>query len=97
MKITDLFPKKDKRTALEKEIDDVLAIMATYRPDSDEYAKMATNLEVLRKAEVNKPKPFITPDIVVAGALQLAAVLLVLNHERADVITSKAFNWVKWR
>lgn len=86
--------KKDRRTLLEREIDSVIEQMSVYTPYSDEYMKMAANLEVLRKAEANKPKPIIPVEPIVVGIFTLVSTAMVLHFEKADVITSKAFNWI---
>jgi len=85
----------DKQTMLEKEINSVLRIMETHRPNSVEYRDMAANLRVLyedgnlmkRVAKYHR----ITIAVVVGNILGLA---MILGYERASVITSKAIAFV---
>ena len=43
--------KRDKRTNIEKEIDEVIDVMKGVQPDTDEYSTMASNLDKLYKAK----------------------------------------------
>ena len=45
------FTKWDKRTKLEKEIDEVLDVMSTLKPNSTEYSAISDNLEKLYKTK----------------------------------------------
>lgn len=85
------FIKKDKRSVLEKEIDDVVVLMGTYDPSSKEYTAMAENLERLKKADACKGKAGLTPDGILSAGVYLAGLVLVLQHEKLDIIKSKAF------
>jgi hypothetical protein len=86
--------KKDKRTNLEKEIDSVLYVMHTCYPDSDEYTTMSENLERLYKAKANEKDRHVSPDTKLIVAGNLLGIALILWHEKADIITSKALGFV---
>ena len=82
---------KKERFTLEKEIERVLEQMNTMPVESDEYAKAVERLKVLHEARgVKSPKEIGMDTLVTVGA-NLIGVLLVLNYERLNVITSKAF------
>lgn len=85
--------KKDKRTNLEKEIDAVLDYMDNMSPDSEEYTTIVTNLERLykAKADVDGRKRKISPDTILLVGGGILEILIILNYEKANVITSKAF------
>jgi hypothetical protein len=85
--------KKDKRTNLEKEIDAVLDYMDNMSPDSEEYTTIVTNLERLykAKADVDERKRKISPDTILLVGGGILEILIILNYEKANVITSKAF------
>jgi hypothetical protein len=92
--------KKDKRTLLDKEIDEVIKIMGTYPPDWEIYTLMSENLERLLKAKALETertrKLKVSPDTIVMGVFGLIQIGMILWHEKADVITSKALNYV-WK
>ena len=90
MKIT----KWDKRTNLEKEIDSVLAIMATWDPASKEYTAMTKNLEVLYKARNEEKTRRVKPDTFLVVAGNLLGIILILGYEETNVIRSKAMSFV---
>jgi hypothetical protein len=62
---------------------------------SSEYAERITDrlsaLNELRKTTSSAP---VSKDVMVGGAVNLAGILLILNHERAHVVTSKALGFV---
>ena len=86
--------KKDKRTNLEKEIDSVLAVMATFKADSKEYTAMAANLEMLYKAKSQECDRRVSPDTIAVIAGNLLGIALILGYEKAGSITSKALGFV---
>lgn len=88
--------KKDKRTNLEKEIDEVIKIMSQYPPDWEMYGIMSENLERLykAKAEENKSKSKISPDTIAIIAGNLLGIGLILGFEKANVITTKALGFI---
>lgn len=87
--------KQSDPTSLEQEIERVIAIMSTHEPDSDEYAKMNKQLGTLHeRALAEKPKPLDAATIATISA-NLAGILLIVGHERAHVITSKAVGFVR--
>lgn len=88
------FTKKDKRTNLEKEIDDVLKEMELLDKDSDEYKKRVVILERLYKAKSMDTNRRVSPDTIAVVAGNLLGILVILNFEKANVITSKALGFV---
>lgn len=87
--------KQSDPTSLEQEIERVIALMSTKEPDSDEYAKMNKQLGALHERRLaEKPKPIDAATIATITA-NLAGILLIVGHERAHVITSKAVGFVR--
>lgn len=86
--------RKDKRTNLEKEIDCLIQSMAKEAPDTDEYRKMAENLEILYKAKALEKDRSVSSDTLAVVAGNLAGILLILKYEELNVITSKALGFV---
>jgi hypothetical protein len=85
--------KRDKRTKLDKEIDRVLSEMEKVSSDSEQYAAMVDNLEVLYKFK-NENKNLISKDTIAIIAGNLLGIVLILGYEKANVITSKALGFV---
>lgn len=82
-------------TSLQMEIERVITIMSTKEPDSDEYAKMNKQLsELHERLMAEKPKPLDAATVATISA-NLAGILLIVGHERAHVITSKAIGFVR--
>ena len=86
--------KRDKRTNLEREIDAVIEEMSQYSRDSKEYSDIAVNLERLYKAKACDRDRRVTPDTIAIIAGNLLGIALIIWHEKADVITSKALGFV---
>lgn len=86
--------KRDKRTKLEQEIDSVINTMSYYKPDSNEYAAIAKNLETLYKAKSHDRCRHVSPDTIATIAGNLLGIALILGYEKANVITSKALGFV---
>lgn len=86
----DVFKKKH---SLKREIESVLKRMSELSPDSDEYAKMAKNLETLYSA-ASKSKDKVSLDTIVTVAGSLLGIILIINHEQTGIITSKALGFI---
>ena len=90
-----MFTQKDKtKPGLDKAIDELLKEMSALNGDSEEYAKMVTQLNTLyRLKEVDPPKT-ISPDTLAIVAGNLLGIVMIVGHERAHVITSKAIGFI---
>lgn len=82
--------------ALDKAIADALSYLEKAEPTWPEYQETLDKVERLSKLraprkEARKP---IDPNHFVTGAFSIASVLLILNYERAHVVTSKALSFV---
>jgi hypothetical protein len=86
--------------SLKMEIDRLIeAMKSTDEKDSEKYAQMTARLDTLYKlrevdAKVNTPKHVSADTWAIIGA-NLAGIILVVGHERAAVITSKALPLVR--
>ena len=88
------FTKQDKRTNIEKEIDEVLKILSQVQPDTKEYSIITTNLERLYKAKSCETDRRISLDTIGIIAGNLLGIALILGYERANIITTKALGFV---
>jgi hypothetical protein len=87
--------KKDKRTNLEKEIDEVTLLLSRYEPASEEYENITKNLERLNEmAKANKRDWRPSPDTVWVVGGNILGIVLILAYEKVDIITSKAIGFV---
>lgn len=84
-----------EKSGLEKAIDEVHAQMALTINDPAEYAKHADNLTKLYKLREHDSKKRVSPDTLAMVAGNLAGIMLIVGHERAHVVTSKALTFVK--
>jgi hypothetical protein len=67
------------------------AEVETYELELRNYQVKCQTLENIAHAEATT-KSHIDKTTLVAGAIELAGILLILNYEKVDIITSKAFN-----
>jgi hypothetical protein len=83
-----------KKSKLENVVDSILDDMSKLEANSDEYTTMAENLEKLLKAKSYEKDRRISPDTIAIVAGNLIGIVLILKHEKIDIITSKALSFV---
>lgn len=83
-----------KANPLQDQIEYLLDSMTTYATDSSEYTTLLDKVERLYKISnhENGKKPSVDTILLVAG--NLAGILLILNYERAAIVTTKALGFV---
>lgn len=91
-----MFTKKTPEpTRIDEAINVIIVEMRNKKATDPEYAVMVSQLERLYKLkEIDSPKKRVSPDTVALIAGNLAGILLILNYERAHVVTSKALGFV---
>lgn len=62
--------------------------------DSEKFAKMVNNVETLYKLKEVDSKKRVSPDTMLVVAGNLLGIILIVGHERAHVITSRAIGFV---
>lgn len=87
--------KKDKRTNLEKQIDDLFEMMSD-ELDPDEYEKGVGLLERLYKLkEVDKKdRKHIDPNVIISTFGSIACVILIAAFERDGILSTKSFPFI---
>lgn len=81
--------------SLQDVIDALLEEMLDAGIDSEQYPKMLDQLTKLYKLkEIETPKR-VSKDTWILVAGNLVGIILILTHERANVITSKALGFVQ--
>lgn len=86
--------KKQEPSLLEKEIARVHKVLEELDPNSKEYQDVLGRLVVLYHQKPKRETVF-SGDALLGAAVNLLGLGAVLGHERAHVITSKAFSWIK--
>lgn len=91
-----MFAKKSQTETigLQKAIDDLLNEMNSVTGDTEEYSKMVKQLAELYKIREQSAPKRISPDTAAIVAGNLIGIFVIVGHERANVVTSKALSFV---
>jgi len=85
----------DDNQALNRVIDDALQYMTGTPIDDENYDKMLTRLERLAKLRRNPDDRRVSPDTLAMILGNLVGIGMIVGHERAHVVTSKALMFIK--
>lgn len=88
-----MFTKKASRKTVELEaaIDQAFVELRDIAICDPEYTTAADNLTKLLDLRSNEKKRIqVSPDVIVSAVTNLAGILVIVNYERAHVVTSKA-------
>jgi hypothetical protein len=83
----------DEYSAMAKNLKILLEAKANDKSRLEEYSEMVDNLDKLVKVKVSTKRQIPWKEIAI-GAIGVVQIILVLKHEKLDVITSKAFGLV---
>lgn len=86
--------KKEPGTPLETVIDKALLEMSNHEVTSERYGQALDRVAKLHKMKEDSKPSQVSPDTLVVAATNLIGILLILRHERVDIITSKALGFV---
>lgn len=86
-------PKKPNPYDLE--ISHILAHLSGEDPSSEEYKVAVDNLKVLVEAK-NYSNVQLPWESIIKASAYLLATAIIVNHERFNVISSKAFGWIRF-
>lgn len=90
-----MFPKK--KTYVDNEISRLVLELKDNQVESDEYGAILDHLGKLQKIrQEEKPDPIHT-DTIATIAANLIGILMILQHENLNIITSKALSLVRFR
>lgn len=90
-----MFTKTEtEKSGLDKVIDDLLANMHSAECDSEEYAKMADQLEKIYKLKEVDSKKRVSPDTLALIGGNLAGILIIVGYEHSHIVTSKALSFL---
>lgn len=79
----------EKKT-IDQEIDHILSFMEETPVNTDDYGKAAESLRILCEARSKKTARRIEWETVLTAGTSILSILLMLNHERLNVISTKA-------
>jgi hypothetical protein len=85
---------KDEGSALDEAINELFLEMAALSGDSEEYAKMADQLSKLYSLKEMDSKKRVSPDTLAIVIGNLLGIVMIVGHERMNVVTSKALNFI---
>lgn len=77
---------------LDTEIERTLKRMEQLEPDSEDYGRAVRHLEDLLGMK-NKTK--VSPDMIASIIANLFSIVLILNYEQLNVISTKAFPFIR--
>lgn len=83
----------DEYTAMAKNLETLYKAKVNDKSRLKEYSEMTENLDKLYKSKVSTRKQ-IPWEAIVVGVVGLAEILVILKHEKIDIITSKALGFV---
>ena len=87
-----IFKKKDD--SIDEEIARVISKMSYCNPETEEYGMMAKHLELLNKSRSYKPGNKISGESWLVAGTAISQIVMILWHEKAGVIASKAVSFV---
>jgi hypothetical protein len=81
---------------IQTQIDDLTKQMSALTGDDPAYAKMVKQLIKLQTLQSEtRPKPIVSGDTAVLAVTNLLGIAMIVGHERANIIASKALTFVK--
>lgn len=86
--------KNSEPSQLQIAIDRLYYELAQHDGDSDEYFKITAQLKVLSDIKDQESTKPLSMDTMATIASNLLGIALILNHERAGVVASKALGFV---
>lgn len=88
-----MFTKNDT-PQLDDAINNLHEQLTTFNAETPEYANLMNHLETLYKIKNETRSDRVKPDTMALIAGNLAGIMLIVGHERAHVVTSKALGFV---
>lgn len=90
-----MFKKNPReKTGLENAIDQVTATLLSTDPTSDEYPKLVKQLNKLHKMKMQETSNPVSKDTIALTIGNLVGIGIIVGHERAHLVASKALAFV---
>lgn len=80
--------------ALDSEIERLIEALSLLDPSSEQYLKVSDNLRALCEAREKKNPLQVNLDAIIAVSANILGLIIVLNFEKTNVITTKAFGMI---
>ena len=84
-----------QQSPFDKEVDRLISLMSELDPTGDDYRKAAESLKILCEARAKKPAFPVDPEVIITAGVNLLGILLILQHERLNVISTRAISFVR--
>lgn len=85
--------RRKSETGLKLALDVAIGKLLTCEKESKDWDTCLADVQTIAKLLGDKPKP-IDPNTVILSATNLVGILLIINHERLNVITTKALGFI---
>lgn len=79
----------------DKEVNRIISLMSEMDPTHDDYAKAANSLKTVCEARAKKPAFPVDLEVLVTAGVNLLGIVLILQHERLHVVTSRAIGFIR--
>lgn len=89
-----MFNKKNQDPKLDVMIDRIMLEMENHEGTSEDFNRLMAQLERLTTLKEKNLHASVSPDTKAVIAANLAGILMIVSHERAHVVTSKAVNFL---
>jgi hypothetical protein len=83
---------QSKKTGLDIAIDDLLAELKGLETESEDFATAVSHIETLYELKLKDKPDRVSRDVLVTVAGNLAGILLIVQFERLNVVTTKALS-----
>lgn len=90
-----MFKRPPSDAKLEAALDRVLLLMEGTEPGTSEYKELVNQLSDLHALKVNNTKTRVSNDTLATIAANIAGIILILNFERTQIVTTKAMAFVQ--
>lgn len=90
-----MFNRKPADPHLDEAIDSVYADLKGFHAQEESHSKVVDQLTALYKLKETNSKSKISPDTIAIISGNLLGIVMIVGYERANVITSKAMQFVK--
>lgn len=87
-----MFSRKKPDSQLQREFCRALSLLEESNTDSEFYASTVDQVVKLHKMKEEESSYRVKPDTLALIVANLFGIVLILKHERADIITSKAMS-----
>lgn len=89
-----MFDLKRERTLLDVTINGALSELNRHPVGSEEYMKVLECVTRLHQLKKDEKSSMVSKDTLANIGANLLGILMIIKHERVNVITSKALNFV---